>query len=204
MKLEPIHPLILVTGSPRSGTKFTATVLRNAGLDVVHESVQGKDGTASPMHLLDASDLINDPYKRRPRESIVYQHVFHQLRDPLRSIPSLKTVPPVIWDWARRYTGIKPAGFWEPTIDQCAEFWLIWTGLIEEHKPEFAYRVEDFLQVWPEIAQRLDVPKPDQEDFIRRLVRKQKSRYERAKLDDFRPDLADRIAAKIEQYGYWD
>jgi hypothetical protein len=66
----------LITGYPRSGTKYTAKVLNKTSLDVGHE-FKGKDGCVSWKHLPKALD---------------FDLVLHQVRNPLKVIGSSHTI----------------------------------------------------------------------------------------------------------------
>ena len=58
--------MILVTGTGRSGTHYTAVVMQKLGLDIPHEAV-GKDGASSWKHIVSGTSL-----RRQWPEYLVY------------------------------------------------------------------------------------------------------------------------------------
>ena len=78
---------IIIIGTGRSGTAYTSMLLKQCGIDVGHERM-GKDGVSSwylttkfeAFDGLDWEDLESDPYL-----------IGQQIRDPLKTIPSLMT-----------------------------------------------------------------------------------------------------------------
>ena len=69
----------LVTGSGRSGTRYTASLLGALGLDLRHESL-GSEGIVSWYVAAGADEVPYGP----PSSRLVFGHVFHQVRHPLR------------------------------------------------------------------------------------------------------------------------
>ena len=123
----------LVVSVGRSGTKYVAFLLRSLGLDVGHESA-GAHGIVSWYLAADADSVPHGP----PSTQFVFGHVFHQVRHPLRVIPSLMSLRPETWSFVARHTGCAPE---DPLPVRCAKLWLHWNELAEA-KAEWRYRIE--------------------------------------------------------------
>ena len=89
-----VYPL-LITGVGRSGTRFAAKTLTALGYDVAHDDARcGRVGAASwPLAIREGTYLlpnfatINSGF-RGPKPRWRFRRIFHQTRDPLRTILS--------------------------------------------------------------------------------------------------------------------
>ena len=89
-----VYPL-LITGVGRSGTRFAAKTLTARGYDVAHDDARcGRVGAASwPLAIREGTYLlpnfatINSGF-RGPKPRWRFRRIFHQTRDPLRTILS--------------------------------------------------------------------------------------------------------------------
>src|SRR5688572_17821987 len=77
---------ILVTGCPRSGTKYMALLLQAYGLDVGHEEM-GARGISSFSLAVTSEDGPWGPTRERYR----FARVVHLVREPLATIASFAT-----------------------------------------------------------------------------------------------------------------
>lgn len=160
---EPLfHRKILVTGMPRSGTRYIRAVLQNCGLNVGHETMR-LDGSRHADGLVSCFYAWDDywypghpPYRSR----FTFDQVWHQLRDPREVLPSLLAAlrgrRGLFWRWQERHTGIPGDG--EPGLIRAAKVWIVWTRHVEATCPDRTYRLEDVPEVWPELAERLGIP----------------------------------------------
>lgn len=144
------HKFLLITGCARSGTTYISKVLSNSGLEIGHERLL-KDGCASwPM----AVDSDVSPYGP-PSKGIHFEHIFHQVRDPLQTISSVFTTEgPTSWQFiCSMIPNIYPT---DTKLTRAAKYWYYW-NLAAEKKSEWTYKVEEIEFVWDEMCQRLDI-----------------------------------------------
>lgn len=144
----------LITGFSRSGTKYTAELLRSIGLDVGHE-VRGRDGIVSWVHLTGGMTAW---LGRIPL--LDYRVILHQVRHPLRVIASFVGnkchIVPARFNAAEfmsKHISI-PQG--ASPLRIAMESWLRWNELAEK-KSVFTFRVESIQEAWPLICSALKV-----------------------------------------------
>lgn len=141
---------VLVTGCGRSGTGYMCAFLKASGLDVHHEYM-GQEGTVS---WLMGADVEKAPWGPLSKD-FHFQHVFHQVRNPLKVIQSFYNVPPLAtWEWIAH--SIPQIHLEDPLLTKCAKYWVYWNKMVEK-KAEWTFRIEDFDRVYPEMGQRLGV-----------------------------------------------
>jgi hypothetical protein len=104
------------------------------GLDVGHEEL-GKDGISSWYLAVDCDTAPFGPGSR----GLLFDHVFHQVRHPLKTIASLTTLKPESWAFIAEHTEVDPS---EPILRRCARYWLDWNRLTERIA-SYQYRIED-------------------------------------------------------------
>lgn len=145
---------VLVTGCPRSGTRYVRQLLARAGLDIGHERVK-VNGAVCSFLAVDDDDYGPNVMLRlegQRRRDFDFDHVWHVVRHPLRVIESLETaMRREWWTWQSKHTGILP-----DTPYMGARFWLVWNERIEAD-PEVGmrFRVEDV--PWAEMCRRLGI-----------------------------------------------
>jgi len=150
---------LLVTGTPRSGTKYTAWVLQDVfGMDCPHEKL-GAHGTVSSLYCVDDPDDYFGPHGNDPPAGTVhFQKVIRLVREPLSNIGSMQAqLPPDFWIWQERHTGIAmvPAGeekTYHPTSDQVAEFYCAWHKIIPDDAQ--VLRLEDIWEIGDPVSTR--------------------------------------------------
>jgi len=147
--LAPVKRLLLVTGCARSGTAYTAAVLKACGVAVEHEFM-GADGCVSwPM----AVRAAQAPWGPAFDGATAFEHVFHQVRHPLAVISSVwSTEGQPSWDFIYAHTSrITSADAIEV---RCAKYWYYWNRRAGR-LAEWTYRVEELPEVWDELCTRL-------------------------------------------------
>lgn len=151
LKIKKDKPIryLLITGCARSGTMYINKVLQKCGLEVRHESV-GETGIVSW--------LMAVPSKRAPYgpggNNFQFVHTFHQVRDPLRTIPSLCSEPAKSWAYICHH--VPEISLNDKVFVRAAKYYYYWNKMAEE-KSEWTYRVEDIDNVLPQMAERLGV-----------------------------------------------
>ena len=139
---------LLVTGCGRSGTNYTADILRLSGYDIKHEK-PGLDGVVSwPMAV--------DSYSPwGPSSNDQFEHIFHQVRHPLNVINSwvvnISDLNRDEWKFIRNHVPeIKET---DSVIESAVKYWIYW-NLIAETKAEWRYKIEEFKEIIPEFMER--------------------------------------------------
>ena len=143
------HRSFLITGHPRTGTGYIASLLGQLGFDVGHERA-GVDGISSWMF---GADAERNPYAldkvAEKRADLHWDFLLHVVRDPASAIPSImrenRWAPPS-YEF-RRTQILKQTGF---DLDTCsselekAVFSLVhWSRMILEMEPDQVLRLED-------------------------------------------------------------
>lgn len=131
---------LLVTGCGRSGTGYMTQVLRQAGLDVGHETL-GRDGAVSWKWC--------PPTNKRPQ----FAPILHQVREPLACIGSLTTFKGSSWTLADRFTALPMEG---SPVQRAIAYWYFWNKHAER-QAALTYRIEGLRARWGEIAALLGV-----------------------------------------------
>jgi hypothetical protein len=141
--------LLLVIGSARSGSAYTAAVLNACGMSVGHELMES-DGCVSWVMVVPA---VTTPWGPARDGSVEFKHIFHQVRHPLAVMSSVWTTEgPVSWEFICKHVPqIKSTD--SPEV-RCAKYWIYWNKAAER-QAEWTYRVEDLETVWPQLCHRL-------------------------------------------------
>jgi hypothetical protein len=140
---------VLVTGCPRSGTRYITLVLRRLGLDVGHERI-GRDGVSSWALAVDAERTPWGP----SWGDVQFDTVLHQVRHPLDVIDSVETLKPTSWEFVSRHVPLAPR---ESFPVRGALLWCHWNRAAER-RATLTYRVEAIGEALPLICEALDVP----------------------------------------------
>jgi len=140
--------ILLVTGCGRSGTNYMAEVLNQSGYDIKHEK-PGVDGCVSwPMAV--------DSYSPwGPMSNDRFEHVFHQVRNPLNVINSwivnIEDLNRDEWKFIRNHVPqIHPT---DSLIVSATKYWIYWNKLAES-RSEWRYKIEEFKDNLPEFMER--------------------------------------------------
>lgn len=197
-----VYP-VLVTGTPRSGTDFTKTLINNLGGNVTHDwnSVRGgSGGMVSWMHL--RKEDQDHWFGPAELEGARFYSAWHQVRNPLKGLTSLAFSEPIqeigyvpflnrhirVEGWCHD-DGIPPKEQYRCLLQQGLEFYTQWHEFIETlNLPRF--RLEDLtedhdLDLLDEIFASMDLPPPNHKKAMRLLegVHKTNSRKHRPTLE---------------------
>lgn len=200
----PDHPVeprkLLITGCPRSGTRFTTEVLKKSGLRVNHEAM-GPDGLVSCFFTV--NDFWYPGGHIGRRDQFDFEHVWHQIRHPLKVIASMSAdhgMPGDFRHWQEKHTGIP--GDYEPRILRWANFWRHWVPLATK-QAQWTYRIEDFDGVWTEMRKRLEIEdEPDLSKISRAMGSKRPDSLSWDDLEKLDRHVAYQVRRLAEQYGY--
>lgn len=143
------HKNIMISGCGRSGTRYITFVLRRLGMDVGHERI-GNDGIASWCTAVETEAL---PWGESIK-NVTFNKIFHQVRHPLKVIPSVCTFKENSWQLICNYI---PCSMDEPVMLRSAKYWYYW-NIEAEKMAEWRYRIEEFSDVFDEFCWRLNVP----------------------------------------------
>ncbi len=219
---QPKHRKLLIIGCARSGTKYIHKAWRAAGLDIGHEYV-GADGSATRFFGVDAPEhpeLPNTSPKGRKchvgerRSDFEFEHVWHQVRDPLKCITSnTLALPRKAFAWLEDFTPIDSK---HPNIRYIAmQYWFYWNRICADYATE-TYRIEDLDKHWRLMAYKLGVKSgsvPDIDKQTNRSLRWARPYVDReaikkmpdftwTDLDNVDPILSGHIRTLAESYGY--
>ena len=197
--LRKKEKILLVTGCARSGTAFTSRMLQNAGLNILHEGM-GEDGAVSWY-------LAAQPKYRKRRINLKkyqFAHIFHQTRDPLKTISSVYFSENLhSWNYILKHT--PEISFRDSHLVKCAKYWYYW-NLKAEECSEWRFRVEDIEQVLQEMPSRLG------RELVQFDVKKEPKTmnslgaHAEFSWEDLKKELPDELYEKIvqmaEKYGY--
>lgn len=146
---------LLIVGCAASGTHYIAQVLEKSGLHVGHEKL-GDDGLVSWTMVGNRIGYAEPKEIEDPKSH--FEHIFHQIRDPLRVIRNRyspntnKNLDSVSWTFNRKV--IPEMHRDDPLLVHCAKYYYYW-NLKAEEMAEFSYRIEDFESALPEFEHRL-------------------------------------------------
>lgn len=140
---------ILITGTPRSGTTMVSQLSTSLGIELSNDSQPPSHiGTvnwaqAAPPHIRPICPpnskikLLPSPHR--------FQYIFHQVRDPLSSIPSLITMIPHWKKCKSQILQITPnMNYSKPDLHIALQIWIEWNGRLDRYPFIPVHRVEDF------------------------------------------------------------
>ena len=217
---------LLVVACGRSGTKHIANFLRRSKLQIGHEQVK-EGGVSSAFFVTYGSEAGNtspnvyQPYAHKPAEcpnDFQFEHVWHQTRDPLKTIGSVRDVHTgAIVRWSKELLGQDHiVEKLKHTLEYAARHWLLVNEMSEEIA-EWRYRVEDLEDLYDEIKERLNLQREDCPDVSKtmgrsyRTIMKFKPTQEIYNdisyptwedLEEIDPKLRKAIQGKAKEYGY--
>ncbi len=141
---------LLITGCARSGTNYIMKVLKKSGLIIGHETVR-RDGVISWLMAFDTKEVPEGD----PRNGIVFEHIFHQVRHPLKVISSFHSThrsEHPVWEYVIEQ--IPEIRIEDPHLVKCAKYWYYW-NLKAEEEAEWTYQIEKIDQLWDEFGRRV-------------------------------------------------
>lgn len=118
-----MNRIVLVTGTGRSGTKYTSSCLQQGGVEAFHE-ILGRDGVVCWKHLMFASQ---------------FQGVVHQVRNPLNGIGSMQTFAEGSFQLMENYLNVRFEG---SRLRRCMQAWVLWNRRASA-VCNWRFRVED-------------------------------------------------------------
>lgn len=148
-------PFIVITGCPRSGTRYISCVLQYLGKDVRHEYL-GTNGVASAGIAAAASRKLFMGHTRAfsaytPKQVARAATVLlHQVRHPLDFLASAAQNLDGFWDDVGK---IIPHGQKDPPLLRAAKYWYHWNVLAEK-LCQWTYRVEALSNLFDEFCRR--------------------------------------------------
>lgn len=145
---KPIRYL-LITGCARSGTHYITQVLNLCGLKLRHER-GGEDGMVS---WLMAAKSGRTPFGPGGNK-FQFVHIFHQVRDPLKSIASICKEPRESWEYICKH--VPEINIFDPLLVRAAKYYYYW-NLMAEKKAEWTYRIEDLENVFDKMSKILGI-----------------------------------------------
>lgn len=153
---QPLEAVIerelLITGCARSGTTYISNLLKASGLDVPHEyDASGTYGICSWLLTPDAQSAPWGPL----RSDYHFQHIFHQVRHPLKVISSVYTTEPEL-SWIFIIENVPQIKWEDSHTVKTAKYWYYWNRMAEE-LAEWTYKIEEIEQLWTEFGDRLGV-----------------------------------------------
>ncbi len=198
LEIEEEEKFLLVTGCARSGTRYTALLFSECGLDIQHEKM-GRDGISCWTMAV--------KYQRSPWGPPVncykFKHIFHQVRDPLLTIASVYVCETNSWNFICQH--IPEIDRKDSLLVKSAKYWYYW-NLKTEEIAEITYRVEDIDQVLPELGMLLDFSFDS--SFLQEIPKNINHRNGALHLtwDDLKhelpSDLYEKIISLSKHYGY--
>ena len=197
---RPKNPIrdVLVIGCARSGTTYMTDVLRACDYRVGHEYLK-RNGVCSWEMTVDTKQV---PWGHA-RDGAQFKHIFHQVRDPLKTITSCLGEPHASFVFIQQH--IPEIKSEDSLLTQCAKYWYYW-NLKAEAQAEWTYRIEDLEKNWEELEMRLGrkfdktvlnaIPKTTN---TRGVIPYLTWAQLKEALD---PELYDNICKLAEKYGY--
>lgn len=205
--------MILITGHPRSGTKYTATLLQAAGKNYGHE-VLGEDGTVSWLHIskggkvswlpeeIDGFSFGESVDKRAAvEEQSKWEKIIHLVRNPLDVISSAQTLSDEAFEYM--FASLKDSPGGERSLRWYMWTWLKWNESIEKVS-EYRFKVED-LSIESEVLYKflkLTGSKVPQQFPSKNVNARPHNNYTWLDLEIADKELCEAVKCKAREYGY--
>jgi len=192
--------MILISGTPRSGTHYSAAVFQAIGVKLKHEEVD-EDGAVSWVHIVE--DTFYVPERKRTREIFDpgFTRIIHQVRHPLKSISSMQTLRPCSWEYMGRHVAIDMDA---PLPVRAMQAWIRWNSLIGE-RSQWRFRIEDYRAVFGELLGQLGLDPVPFPEVSREKRESRSSRYPMLGWENLLhadAGLAGEVADLAVRYGY--
>lgn len=200
--------MILITGAQRSGTKYVATVLQEAGVNAVHECGRDKDPRYGPSANVDVDvNWLSAWWLPLPNT-----HVVHLARNPYDSIASslkrgtFADKPKLYGKWAIEKLEIMQNC--ESSLERCIYYWVKWNEMIEPYSDHLV-RVEELTSdTLLKILQKdnIKVGKESLQGAINNVSRKinTNKRGQNITRDYIINNAPSALYQKAQEYGYFD
>lgn len=151
-------PLVLITGHPRSGTHFTAKMLRRLGYAASIEGrwMCGYTRFVSSWKHAQPGYFRNRHYARPMRQD--FDRILHQVRHPLDVIASSTTLVDRTVDHIKQYVDIpEPTVSYHQPLTLCMRSWLGWNRLIEP-RASWRFQLEQLETEFPTFCRMAGIP----------------------------------------------
>ncbi|MCD6422278.1 hypothetical protein J7L13_02955 [bacterium] len=192
---------VIITGCPKSGTMYIATVLSKLGLNFKHEEF-ARDGCAdwrlAPGYLAEPWD--GDTHLYNFKDPLI----LHQVREPLSNMSSCQKIDENAWKYICRYI---PLSMEDSLIRRCMGVYYYWNKLADKISV-WRYRIEDLDDIFDEFCERIGHPELSSKKDVLKEVPKNintaKPYRELTWKDLEREDeeLAEKVMKLAEEYGY--
>jgi len=192
--------MFLVTGTPRSGTHYTAAVLREMGLRVRHEEIDA-DGTVSWKHIGSGCFNVSERKRKTEIRDPGFTRIIHQVRHPLKSISSMQTLRACSWDFMCRHVEVDLDA---PLPVRSMQAWIRWNRLIAG-RATWRFKIEEITEIFGELLERLDVAQQPLPRIDKRCWESRSSRYPPLSWENLLhadAELAAEAASLAAGYGY--
>jgi hypothetical protein len=192
----PIRRKLLIIGCGRSGTTYTANVLKRLGVVIEHEK-DAEDGIVSWYMTVDD----NSPYGPK-RGDYVFDLIIHQVRNPLHVIASAHIFSQATWDFIGKH--INHIDNDDPVLIKGAKYWYYW-NLLAEKRSRYSYKVEDFNLVAKKIIQEISIGQYSKEPFIQQSKKTNTKKHITIDLKEIQKEdmnLYHNIIKLAKKYGY--
>ena len=166
-------------------------------MPIRHERM-GASGSSSWMHVVDGPPYPwGDKFRKR---AFKFEHIFHQVRHPLRVIASLDTIMKPSWKFIAQNIKLP-----EGSLRRRMKFWVTWNKLCEK-QATFRYRIEDINNELPKICKLLGIKQQEAPPIDKKVnTRKHVAKYAVPTWESLRKanaPLAAQIAEMSKRYGY--
>lgn len=210
LRTKPEAKRLLVLGSGRSGTMFTAKALRTVGINVLHEKV-GEHGTVSHYFVVDSDWYPMAPWQEAQgkkhvgerRSDFDFEHTIHIIRDPRKAIPSMtKIFGSITWQFYVD-NGLIP-DVRRNAMLRAMHYWLAHNEA-SEAQADLTFNLENYQKAWPAMMSLLgeNAPYPQHLKPMNKTTGFRK--YEPVTFDDLiaiDAELGKRIKAYAKTHGY--
>jgi len=145
----------LITGCGRSGTHYTAKILRSIGIGVGHER-RGRQGTVSSIWLVKDTKYPTYHDQHRPES---FDRILLQTRNPVDAISSLTTALSGSIRWNARHIPIEVPDKTDKTavLRTAGMYWVRW-NLRALSVCDYQYKVESLEEEWETILELIGEP----------------------------------------------
>lgn len=202
-RAERRHALVLITGHPRSGTHFTARMLRELGYNASIEGrwMSGHTRFVSSWKHARPGMFRNRFYQRPMRQD--FDVVLHQVRHPLDVIASSSTLTERTAEHIKKYVDIpEPTVGHDQPVTLCMRSWLGWNRLIET-VASWRFQLEELAEVFPEFCRHAGIPEQQLPGMGPRNTR-QHGKLSWDDLEAADTGLAAEVREMARRYGYTD
>lgn len=141
----------VITAPARSGTKYVATLLSEAGMKCGHENVfnsWGSNYTRAPRwqdesHYYGDSSFIVAPFIPEVKHKLATVHLVRPPLDVIRSIVGIAHVGNNRAPWVQFLNAHINITQFPPGPQRAAAYWVRWNRLIRDHNPDLTWAVTD-------------------------------------------------------------